>query len=56
MLKTATFSSELKAVVKFNSFNLVCKKNKTKPVVDSRKQKNRIKCGAVHMNLDCLIM
>lgn len=30
MLKTATFSSELKAVVKFNSFNLVCKKKKNK--------------------------
>lgn len=30
MLKTATFSSELKAVVKFNSFNLVCKKTKQK--------------------------
>lgn len=37
MLKTATFSSELKAIFKFNSFNFVCKKKKKKTVVDTRK-------------------
>lgn len=52
MLKTATFSSELKAVVKFNSFNLVCKKKTKNPLLILE---NRIKCGAVHMNVDCLI-